>query len=65
MMDIKMDVMKKLKFFNEPANPPKMRQEMAEFLFGKIGTETLISQGIFMIWGCNTVIGDGVFLGTG
>lgn len=65
MMDIKTDVMQKLKCFNMPTDNHDQLQQMAMYLFGQMGPNSIVEQSLFVIWGCNTFIGNNVRIGEG
>lgn len=60
MMAAKMEVMRNLKFFNEPTYDLSRLEQMIHYIFGKIGENCFVEQNLFVIWGCNIFIGDHV-----
>jgi hypothetical protein len=68
--DYKLGVMRKLRSFNNDDIPDdatlasiKMkRMATAKQMLGKMGKQVTIEPPFFVIWGCNTFVGNGVYI---
>ncbi|KAH7192781.1 trimeric LpxA-like protein [Fusarium flagelliforme] len=68
--DFKLGVMRKLRTFNNDDIPDDMtlaslkmrRMALAKEMLGKMGKGVSIEPPFFVIWGCNTFIGSGVYI---
>lgn len=68
--EYKLGVMRKLRSFNDDNIPDdatlaslKMRRmTIAKQMLGKMGRDTSIESPFFVIWGCNTFVGNGVYI---
>lgn len=62
--------MRKLQSFNDGFIPPdatlallaSRRMQVAKGMLGKMGTRVNIEPPFFLTWGCNTFVGDGVYM---
>lgn len=73
LVQYKVAAMRRLRLFNDdsipddatPASLASRRMLVAKAMFGKLGTNSNIEQSFFVIWGCNTFIGDQVYMNRG
>jgi hypothetical protein len=64
---------RKLQSFNDNSIPEgstltsltARRMAVAKGVFGRLGTNVNIESPFFIIWGCNTFVGDGVYMNCG
>lgn len=69
----KVDTMRRLRAFNDdsipvgstPASLTMRRMAVAKEMLGSLGEKTTIETSFFITWGCNTFVGDGVYMNRG
>ncbi|KAF4955607.1 hypothetical protein FGADI_4442 [Fusarium gaditjirri] len=70
MMEYKLTTKKKLLSFNDEsitdgstlASLKSRRMGVAKEMFGKLGQNVTIEPPLFLLWGCNIFIGNGVYM---
>ncbi|KAF5575302.1 galactoside o-acetyltransferase [Fusarium pseudoanthophilum] len=70
MMEYKLATKRKLLSFNDDSIPEgstlaslkSRRMAVAKEMFGKLGQDVTIEPPFFLLWGCNTFIGNGVYM---
>lgn len=73
LQEFKLNMRRKLLLFNDNSIPEDStlasltarRMAVAKGMFGRLGANVNIEPPFFIIWGCNTFIGDGVYMNCG
>lgn len=69
-MEYKLSTLRKLDEFNDSSIPENStltslrtrRMAVAKRMLGRVGKDANIEQAFFVTWGCNTFIGEGVYI---
>ncbi|KAK6823618.1 trimeric LpxA-like protein [Apiospora arundinis] len=73
LQEFKINMRRKMLLFNDSSIPESAtlasltarRMAVAKGMFGRLGANVNIETPFFMIWGCNTFVGDGVYMNCG
>ncbi|CAG1959284.1 unnamed protein product [Fusarium graminearum] len=73
LQEFKLDMRRKLQSFNDNSIPEgstlayltARRMAVAKGIFGRLGANVNVEPPFFIIWGCNTFVGDGVYMNCG